>query len=54
MKIPNPHNIDHRHYKRCMFCGLFAVFAVHLVGGEIVGAFEALIGVFILYDPTGV
>ena len=53
LKLPNPHEIKHAHYKRCMFCGLCAVLFAHLFTLEFVGVMEAAIGIFILYDPTG-
>lgn len=52
MKIPNPHQIKHNHYKRCMACGLLGVCIIHVFGGEFIGAFEAVVGFLILYDPT--
>jgi len=53
MKLPDPHKLNHTHYKHCCGLGLFAVVLVNAIGFHMLETFEAVIGLFILYDPTG-
>jgi hypothetical protein len=54
MKIPDPHKIDHRHYKRCCGAGLLGVLFVNFISLHFLGVFEAVVGLLILYDPTDI